>query len=142
MQKSNSAKSAYTYTSLVTVALFGAALLAGATGALAQTTVATVDNVPYTSDGVGDESQANLNAQKGDYNLKLVFAMKTGEYLANVKVNIADRKGTVLDVKSDGPWFFARLPAGTYTVVSTNDGQSESRTVSVGSGLKTVDFRW
>jgi hypothetical protein len=105
---------------------------------------AAVASVPFISGGVGDEAQDKLNARAADYNLKLVFALTTGAYLSDVKVKIADSKGqTLLDTTSQGPWLFAHLPAGTYTVVSSSEGAAKSQTVSLASGkLRTVDFRW
>lgn len=106
--------------------------------------VHTAGSVSYVSGGVGTESIDRLNSVVRDFNLKLVFALQSGEYVSGVGVVIADARGrTLLDTTSDGPWFLAKLPAGNYRVVATFAGQSEKRTIAVGAGKpRTVDFRW
>ena len=101
-------------------------------------------NVSYVSGGVGDESLDRLNAIAGQFNVKLIFAMNSGEYVSNVRVEITDSKGrNVVDARSDGPWFLARLPVGHYQLVATLSGQAEKRQLDVGANkLSTVDFRW
>jgi hypothetical protein len=106
--------------------------------------VKTAGGVSYVSGGVGTDSIDRLNALAGDFNLKLVFALKSGDYVSDVKVGIADAAGkTLLDITSDGPWLLARLPAGNYQIVATFAGNAEKRQVAIGSAkLMTVDFRW
>lgn len=101
--------------------------------------------VPYTSGGVGLNSQEELRARQGEFSLKLVFAEKgTGSYLANVGVAIADAAGrTVLSATSEGPWFYAKLPAGTYRVTATYEGAAQSLRIQVpAGGLKEQYLRW
>lgn len=79
-----------------------------------------------------------------EYNLHLLFAIKSGAYLADVKVTIQNAKGhTVLDAVSDGPWFYAKLAPGKYTVKADVDGKVQARTVTVGKGKSaTADMVW
>lgn len=106
--------------------------------------VQTPDGISYVSGGVGDESTDRLNSMAGEFNLKLVFAMKSGEYLSGVRVVIIDAKGkTLLDTTSEGPWLLTRLPAGNYRIVASFAGKAEKRQVAVGANkLRTIDFRW
>ena len=106
--------------------------------------VKTAGGVSYVSGGVGTDSIDRLNSLAGDFNLKLVFALKSGDYVSDVKVAIADAAGkTLLDITSDGPWLLTRLPAGSYQIVATFAGNAVKRQVAVGSAkLMTVDFRW
>lgn len=106
--------------------------------------VQTVGGMSYVSGGVGKDSIDRLNSLAGDFNLKLVFALKAGDYLSNVKVGISDAAGnTILDALSEGPWFLARLPKGNYQIVATFGGKAEKRGITVGADkLKTIDFRW
>jgi hypothetical protein len=99
---------------------------------------------PYMSGGVGEESLQRLSAHASEFNLKLVFAMKSGAYLSNVRVAIADAKGkTLLDTTSEGPWFLTKLPQGNYQVVASHAGKALARPIAVdGTALRTVDFRW
>ncbi len=106
--------------------------------------VQTAGGVSYVSGGIGTEAIDRLGSLAGDFNLKLVFALKTGSYLSGVKVTIADAAGkTLLDTMSEGPWLLAKLPVGKYHIVATFAGKAETRAVSVAAQqLKTVDFRW
>lgn len=109
-----------------------------------ETIIQTPGGISYVSGGVGDESTDRLNSMAGEFNLKLVFAMKSGEYVSGVKVVIIDAKGkSVLDTISDGPWLLTRLPAGNYKIVANFAGKAEKRQVAVGANkLRTIDFRW
>ena len=101
--------------------------------------------LPYLSGGVGEESQQLLSSRASEFNVKLVFALTSGAYLSNVKVAIADAKGTktLLEATSDGPWFLAKLPVGNYRVVATYAGKAIERSVAVdATALRTVEFRW
>lgn len=126
------------------VVLLGSLSLFSVASANDETVVQNSGNVSYVSGGVGTESIDRLNSQIGDFNLKLVFALNNGEYVSNVRVVVADMKGkTVLDTTSDGPWFLARLPMGSYQIVATLADKAVKRQVTVGSSkVRTVDFRW
>jgi hypothetical protein len=128
----------------VAAILLGTASFANAASANSDAVVQNAGNVAYVSGGVGLESLDQLSSIARDFNLKLVFALNSGAYLSGVQVAIVDRKGqTVVDTTSDGPWFMAKLPAGSYQVIATVAGKAEKRQVSVGtSGLKTVNLRW
>ena len=128
----------------VAAILLGTASFANAASANSDAVVQNAGNVAYVSGGVGLESLDQLSSIARDFNLKLVFALTSGAYLSGVQVAIIDRKGqTIVDATSDGPWFMAKLPAGSYQVIATVAGKAEKRQVSVGtSGLKTVNLRW
>src|SRR5450759_542202 len=106
--------------------------------------VQTVGRVSYVSGGVGTDSVDRLSSLARDFNLKFVFALKSGEYVSGVKVTIADAAGkTLLDTTSEGPWFLTKLAVGNYQIVATFAGKAEKRTITVGAEkLKTIDFRW
>ena len=78
------------------------------------------------------------------FNLKLVFAGSSGEYLADIQVRILDHQGnTVLQADSDGLWFYASLPPGTYTVQVSGSGKTLEQKIAVSSGKRReVVFRW
>jgi hypothetical protein len=103
------------------------------------------DGIPYMSGGIGLGERKDLRQMEKKYNLKLVFALDSGNYLALVDVLIKDASGNkVLDVTSQGPWFYVKLPEGSYTVqVTTMRGKTQSRKVQVPSqGRKEVNFTW
>ena len=126
-------------------ALFiGSAPLVYAANADSETTVHSIDGMPFTSGGVGIESIDRLNSRSSEFNLKLVFALSSGEYVSGVKVVVRDAKGKpLLDTSSEGPWFMARLPDGIYQIAATLSGKTVNRRISVGEEkLRVVNFRW
>ena len=131
------------YAKLVQVAAIGGILSLGIalTGHAAEV---AKDGVTYTSGGIGINSQERLNARASEFNLKLVFTLNEGNYIADVNVILTDSKGRrVVEHTADGPFFMARLPAGQYNVAATYDGKTVTRKISVGrSGLRTEYFRW
>jgi hypothetical protein len=100
------------------------------------------EGVPWLSGGVGIDERKRLMEKASDYNLKLEFAVAGGAYLGDVNVRIDEVGGnTALDVKSDGPWFMAKLPPGSYKVTVSGFDQTFEETVQVpASGMKTVVF--
>ena len=133
------------YSKLVVMAiLLGAASLVPVANAIGDESVQTAGRVTYVSGGVGADSTDRLSSLAKDFNLKLVFALKSGNYVNDVKVTIADAAGKqLLDTTSEGPWFLAKLPAGKDQIVATFAGNAEKSTVTVGAEkLRTVDFRW
>jgi hypothetical protein len=101
-------------------------------------------DVPYISGGAGADERQELLAKERDYNLKIVTADKSGDYLAGVQVVIESaRKERVLDTTMDGPILLAKLAPGTYTIRATFDDKTLTRTVTIAAqGLGQVDFRW
>ena len=132
-------------TAEVAAILLSAALLVPvANAANGDEIVHSAGGISYVSGGIGTTSIDRLDSLARDFNLKLVFALKSGNYVSDVKVTIADAAGkTLLDTTSNGPWFLTRLPVGNYQIVATFAGNTEKRTIAVGAGnLRTVDFRW
>ena len=101
-------------------------------------------DVPYISGGVGADSREELLAKEKDYNLKIIVAATSGDYLADVKiVVVAARNEQVLDATMEGPILLAKLAPGTYTVRATSDAQTQTKTVTIApKGLRQLDFRW
>jgi hypothetical protein len=101
--------------------------------------------IPYMIGGVGRDEREALAAMGKDYSLKLMFALKSREYLSDVKVEISDSTGKkAIDVVADGPWFFTNLPPGKYTVTVTMMGKAQQNVVNIVKGLKqtTLRFYW
>ena len=101
--------------------------------------------VPHISGGIGIEQQEAMRKQAGRYNLKLVFALKSREYVADVKVSIADKNGNeILNTISEGPWFYVQLPPEVYTIKCAFRGDTkEIRELRVPkSGQLTRTLLW
>ncbi len=100
--------------------------------------------IRYVSGGVGEGERAELNALSSEFNLRLLFAMQgSGDYLAEVRVNVLDSRGRViLSAQAQGPWFFAQLPPGMYTVEVGAIDQIQRQTVRVGTHQSPLSFYW
>lgn len=103
------------------------------------------NGILYTSGGIGENQQQLMAQRRKDYTLALTFAMKkTGEYVADVNVliqNAAHQK--LLEAKSTGPFFYAKLPPGTYKISVEFDGKSQSKSTQIkAAGLRELYFYW
>jgi hypothetical protein len=101
-------------------------------------------DVPYVSGGVGADARQELLAKEREYNLKIIAADKSGDYLADVQVVIESaRKERVLDTTMDGPILLVKLSPGTYTIRATSDAKTLTQRVTIAAqGLRQADFRW
>ncbi len=99
---------------------------------------------PYVSGGVGQEEQQALQAMERRFNLKVVFAAEGGAYLSAVGVVIRNQHNNiVLQAESEGPWLYATLPAGSYTVQAISAGKAIEQRVEVGKkALSETVLRW
>ena len=100
--------------------------------------------IAYVTGGVGQDERDALKAMESQFNLALQFSAQGGAFLSGVRVEILDQSGrTVLDAVTEGPFFYAALPPGTYRVTASVEGQSTRRSVTVGAGRITrADFAW
>ena len=96
------------------------------------------------SGGVSVNARDNMRAQTPPHNLKMVFALNTGNYVSDVQVKVTDKSGkVVLQDVSNGPWLFATLPAGSYTATATYNGTPVTQKVTVAKGsARNAQFRW
>lgn len=84
----------------------------------------THQGYPYLFGGVSSNEREAMEERSRDYNLKLIFAEKNGPYLSGVKITLSSTKQSeILAVVTEGPWFYIRLPAGTYDIKADFNGQ-------------------
>jgi len=128
--------------SIVLAALFAA--ISGYTLAVSMPETRTAGDVSYISGGIGVAEQEYLVGRQSEFNLKLVFTLMEGNYVADVKVQLKDGSGkALLEHTAPGPFFMARLPAGHYQVSATYEGKTVTRDVRVGENrLRTEYLRW
>ena len=101
-------------------------------------------SIEYRSGGIGEDERRALRALAAEYNLRLSFVAEgRGAYLSGVGVRIESEEGkVVLNAQADGPWFFARLPAGRYRIAATLAGNTVSQDADVTRGAAELVLRW
>ena len=106
--------------------------------------VQSYEGTQYICGGIGIDERNYLKSIGKNYDLKLEFAVKTGQYISDVSVMIKDSNGkTVLEATSDGPWLYAKLPAGKYQIKATILDKTRQQTVTIGKGgRKVAYFYW
>lgn len=100
----------------------------------------TRQGFPYMSGGISVEEREHMAMDGADYNLKLVFTNRRGDYLDGVNVLIKDEKGKeVVSITTSGPWFYIDLPAGKYSVQASIDGMTKGEAgLNVGNNQQVV----
>ncbi|HZT20423.1 MAG TPA: carboxypeptidase-like regulatory domain-containing protein [Dongiaceae bacterium] len=130
--------------SLTVAALLLATTAAGA-GAQMMPQPQTENGVTFISGGIAEDQQQDIQSQRGQYNLHLLFAQQgTGAYFSGVGVQVTDASGrTVLDTVSNGPFLYARLAPGRYTVTATHNGDPQTKTAYVpAAGGVDLNYYW
>ena len=140
------------WSAVVALALAVVALGAGC-GSDSSDTVGGCEIAPGTSCPGADLSGADLEdadlsqADLSDATLhetNLSGANLSEANLGGAQITIHDRSGrTMLETKAEGPWLFAKLPAGHYTVdARAHDATRSVRVVVPAKGLKRVALTW
>ena len=96
----------------------------------------------YSCGGIGEDESTAMRAAMKNYPLSLLFAEKSGAYLANVAVDIRSRQINS-QFTAGGPVCLIKLPAGSYKITATTkDGSSQTQSVQVGKSPRQLDFRY
>ena len=112
----------------------------------------TPDEVCYISGGISSDEVSQFKSHAKEYLLEIVFVQKANpedndrieEYLAEVQLQIKDSKGnTVVDTKTDGPFFLADLPPGKYQITADHDGVIKTNVVKIAAKKhQRIVFLW
>jgi hypothetical protein len=102
------------------------------------------NGIAFENGGWSIESSDAIKAHAARFPVMLTFAWNQGNYLADVNIQVTNRKGdAVLRLQQQGPIVLIDLPNGSYTVNVDRNGKSQSRNISIGRGGRTnVVFRW
>ena len=99
----------------------------------------TSSGVTYLNGGIGDEEMAQLKSQSGSYNLHVMLSAPSGEYISDVQLQIIDSKGLPLLTVSDaGPYVYAQLKPGHYTLETSMVGNSAVKKLKINIPAKGV----
>jgi hypothetical protein len=120
-------------------------LLAGAVLPSVALEVQRVQDVYWVSGGVSADERDEMVMALPDHNLKVLTAAEgSGAFLAAAQVVVRDAGGrTLFETSLDGPWLLARLPPGSYQLVATLAGKSQTRTFTVPArGRREIFLYW
>ncbi|WP_211442459.1 hypothetical protein [Collimonas humicola] len=131
-------------TLLALSALLAAAL---AVNASAAPTAVTKGAATYISGGIGVDESTLIQQEAKNYPLELEFVIKAtpkDEYAADIHVKISDASNNVvLDAVSNGPFFLAKLPAGSYRLAVAKKDQVKERKIAITQGShQHIMFEW
>jgi hypothetical protein len=111
-----------------------------------------VGEVSYISGGVGQDEASEMKQLAKSYPLEIVFVQKANreetdrieEYLAAVKLQIKDAKGSVvLDITTDGPILLADLPSGNYLIAAEYNNVVKTNRIRISAKKhQRVVFLW
>lgn len=106
--------------------------------------VKSYNGISYVSGGIGFDERKALDTVGKTYSLKLVFAKMGGAFVAIVDVEIKDNaERTIFKATSRGPWLYADLPSGRYTVTAASKGaRIEKEIIIDGSTQTEARFYW
>ena len=111
------------------------------------------EEVCYISGGISSDEVSQFKSRANEYLLEIVFVQKTDpeenngrieEYLAEVQLQIKDSKGNlVVDTMTEGPFFLADLPFGTYRITADHDGVIKTNVVKIAAKKhQRIVFLW
>jgi hypothetical protein len=73
----------------------------------------TAQGFSYLSGGISSDEPEIVEMGGKSHNVNLVFADKSGAYLAYIKLVIRDAKQQeIITLRETGPWFYIQLPPG------------------------------
>ena len=79
----------------------------------------TAAGADYMHGGLTYDERMTMEAQSTPYNLKIIFAPRTGILTSSILLMIADNQyGRVDRIMLQGPWFYIQLPPGGYTIMA------------------------
>lgn len=117
------------------IALFGPA-------AMAQIVPQKAGDITYITGGIGRAETDALKAAQADYNLLLTSSNTEGYFVGDTALKILDSKGKNLVTALAGPLFYAKLPAGIYTLEATRAGEVKKQRITIGKATTRAYFTW
>jgi hypothetical protein len=101
-------------------------------------------DVDYITGGISIEEEQAIAEIAKDFTLKIISALKCGDYLNNINILILNQEGhIVLEAVTDGPILYANLPDGSYKVTASAGGESFTQPVKTRSGRQSqLIFSW
>jgi hypothetical protein len=105
----------------------------------------SAQGVTYITAGIGEEEVATMKRQAKNFTLNLLFSEGVvGRWATNVNVNIYDEASNLMfRVIGAQPVLYVNLPAGTYTILASNNGNKMRHKVTLEDGAnQKVILNW
>lgn len=104
-------------------------------------------DVKYVTGGVGDDERAEIEAAKSEYNVYILNAKKSGEYVEDTRTVISRKNGKTLEPVLDvlaGPLLYVELAPGSYVVEAIRYNITKKKDIVLNAKTKTRDvgFYW
>jgi hypothetical protein len=122
-----------------------AALACASFAALAPAAPPAPQASSFICGGVSEPDAQAMKAQARDHDLMLTFADASGAYLADVEVQITDRRGhVVLKGTCDGPIMLVDLPgSGSWRITAQANGTTRQQSIATTRGRTArATFVW
>lgn len=94
------------------------------------------------SGGVSDEDRARMQADAGNYSMRLVFSETNGQYIVADHVSLKKGGSEVMAVNDVGPLVYAKVPPGQYQLTVSYKGVTQTKSVNVGGKAGDVHMVW
>jgi hypothetical protein len=99
-------------------------------------------DVTFVSGGIGRDEADAMQALRSKFNLHMLFALKSGDYLSEIQLAIFDKKGNSLfETVTLGPMLWVDIKPGTYFIKAQLDGKFIEKKVNVSKNT-SLSFIW
>jgi hypothetical protein len=101
--------------------------------------------IPYLTGGISADEVDAIRPYLSQFNLRVIFSEGTsGRSITDVNVNLYDTEGKlVFRLTGAQPQLLLNIPAGTYTVLASYNGDKQRHKFSIGSDEhKKIILNW
>ena len=137
--------------SLMRISTFGAMIVLFAFGLMQPAQAAepqvrlSKNGISYMTGGIGHEEVLEMRPHAKKFTLNLLFSEgDAGQSVTAVNVNIYNEQSELIfRLKGSKPVLYVNLPAGTYTILATNDGEKLRHKLTIeGNTNQKVILNW
>ena len=105
----------------------------------------SVQGIPYITGGISADEVDAIRPYLSQFNLRVIFSEGTsGRFITDVNVNLYDTEGKlVFRLVGAQPQLLVNIPAGTYTILASYNGDKQRHKFSVSSDEhKKIILNW
>lgn len=105
----------------------------------------SAQGIPYITGGISADEVDAMRPYLSQFNLRVIFSEGTsGRSITDVNVNLYDTEGKlVFRLMGAQPQLLANIPAGTYTILASYNGDNQRHKFSIsGEEHKKIILNW